>query len=1662
MICYTCHYKMSKGVMPPESVTNNLNVDIIPPQLACLNSLEQHLIALHIPFMKMLALPKGGQNGVHGPVTCVPANIVETCNVLPRCNMEGSLLAVKLKRKLTYKGHYKYQFVDTLHVREALKYLKQFNKYYKDIDFNENWINEFCRDEDDVLEKDVIDDISEKELEETEELLHDRQHHCMFQDTCLMPVDIGQEALDQYLDNILNVAPGEGNNPVKLLSDPENEAKCFPVLFPSGQNTYHANRSHRLTLFRYFNNRLLHADGRFSSNVEYIFYAQYMSELEQVISNVSVALRKGQCGKSQNLGDLLKNEESLKKLLEFDDGYRFLKPIRGTPAFWQSAKRDILACVKQLGKPTWFASFSSADMRWTNLLYTLLKQDGRTETAEQLEWADKCELLRQNPVTAARMFDFRWHVFLREVLMSPANPIGKVVDYYYRVEFQQRGSPHCHCLFWISGAPILDQNTDEEVVEFIDKYITCELPSEDEPLFEVVTSVQQHSKRHSKSCKKKNTVCRFNFPRPASSRTFICRSEKDKDKTCTCNLDKTSSNVQCACASKEAMAQNQAKEILSKVKSLLADETCPYRTVEEIFQRLGINQEIFEKVYKRVSRHTHVVLKREINEIWINQYSPPLLKAWNANLDIQYCVDAYACCVYIVSYMSKSEREIGLMLGNAQREASRDGNVSAKEALKKLGSVYLHNRDVCAQEAVYRLTSMHLKECSRKVVFIPTGDNIVKMSLPISVLRQKAATNDLSSEEMWMTGLVDRYKNRPKDDIFNDMCIAKFASDYRVLSKNEKCKSAVKLNNGLGFVAKRSRTQPSVVRYARFSESKDPEKFYQSIMQLFLPYRVDSDLKPSGCERFEQFYRLGVVKFIDGTKHLVKSVVDLNRSEFEVESFNLEAADQVVGDVLLENAWCELCPEVEMERLEGVEGMKEIKATLSDEKEHIPDLSSSSKGNVFEKKNMLSRIEGLALIRSLNERQFSVFYQIRQWCLDKVNGKNPEPLHILITGGAGTGKSHLIRAIEYESKRLLSPMCQYCDNTPVLLTAPTGIAAYNLEATTIHTTFSIGIDVRLPYTPLGEEKLNSLRLKYSDVHILIIDEISMVDHNLLSYVHGRLRQIKQTGNIGSFGNISVVAVGDFFQLPPVKGKPLYSDGVGSNLWSALFKVVELTEIVRQKDFVFSQLLNRMRTRSKETPMLPGDINLLKVCETGEVSSALHIFATNEQVNEHNMKQLFESCPEYVKIEAQDSVNDQKTGKLRLLQGSHAKALHTGLAEVLLLGKGARVMLCKNVDVGDGLVNGVCGTVTDIIIPEKDKFPKLVYVRFDDDRVGIHRRKTCVYGSSDVVGSTPIVPEEERATVKGGLRRQFPLKLAWACTVHKVQGLTVDKAVVCLNKIFAPGQAYVALSRVRSLSGLTIQDFDAKRIYCKDDITVAIQSMTPLLMCGPTPLSGFDTSAFTVFLMNVQSLNRHVKDLAFCTQQWKPNCIAVTETWILELQADTVKIDGYSFNNCPRRLSYDGTQPSLIGLQDQQHGGVGMYTADGVEYEILKPPQVNLECLIYNFLHVNIKMVVIYRSPQYPLSLFKINLVKMLDWLEQLATGTIALMGDFNDDILKSSTILNCVKTRGYVQIVQEATTEMGSLIDHIYVKSDVYEGEAVVIPTYFSDHEGILCGFKLI
>ena len=205
------------------------------------------------------------------------------------------------------------------------------------------------------------------------------------------------------------------------------------------------------------------------------------------------------------------------------------------------------------------------------------------------------------------------------------------------------------------------------------------------------------------------------------------------------------------------MTKDAARKIMSKVKDAVNDDTATFSTISQLYANVGITQEQFETAFACLGIKTQIVLQRQPTDVWVNPFNKHLLTAWNANMDIQFVVNAYACIVYIVSYIAKAECEMGLLLSAAQREATQEGNKDARKAMRKIGSVNLHNRDVSAQEAVYRLLQLHLKGCSRTTVYIPKGENATRMSKPIKTLKQIAASQTLTNDNMWMTSTMDRY-----------------------------------------------------------------------------------------------------------------------------------------------------------------------------------------------------------------------------------------------------------------------------------------------------------------------------------------------------------------------------------------------------------------------------------------------------------------------------------------------------------------------------------------------------------------------------------------------------------------------------------------------------------------------------------------------------------------------------------------------------------------------------------------------------------------------------------------------------------------------------------------------------------------------------------------
>ena len=140
-VCGTCNDALTRGKMPLQAKANGLQLNPIPPELFELNALELRLISLRVPFMKMVALPSGKQRCIHGPAVNVPSKLDTICTLLPRLPSDTELIPMKLKRKLSYKGHYMYNYIRPDKVLAALAWLKANNPLYTDVEVNDDWLN---------------------------------------------------------------------------------------------------------------------------------------------------------------------------------------------------------------------------------------------------------------------------------------------------------------------------------------------------------------------------------------------------------------------------------------------------------------------------------------------------------------------------------------------------------------------------------------------------------------------------------------------------------------------------------------------------------------------------------------------------------------------------------------------------------------------------------------------------------------------------------------------------------------------------------------------------------------------------------------------------------------------------------------------------------------------------------------------------------------------------------------------------------------------------------------------------------------------------------------------------------------------------------------------------------------------------------------------------------------------------------------------------------------------------------------------------------------------------------------------------------------------------------------------------------------------------------
>ncbi len=389
---------------------------------------------------------------------------------------------------------------------------------------------------------------------------------------------------------------------------------------------------------------------------------------------------------------------------------------------------------------------------------------------------------------------------------------------------------------------------------------------------------------------------------------------------------------------------------------------------------------------------------------------------------------------------------------------------------------------------------------------------------------------------------------------------------------------------------------------------------------------------------------------------------------------------------------------------------------------------------------------------------------LQQEALDILKmGKN-----VFLTGPAGSGKTHVLNSyIEYLKSHAVD----------VAVTASTGIAATHLGGMTIHSWSGIGVRDTLTDYDIDELMQRSYLYKRFDrTKVLIIDEVSMLHHYRLDLIDWICRQMKH--NEKPFGGMQVVLCGDFFQLPPVtRGGLIESEfAYKADSWQdAKLTICYLSEQHRQKDNIYLSILNQIRQNNVNTntiELLKSRLN--KDPESGREFTRLYTHNIDVDIVNKRHLDLIDAEKKEYKMSSKGSKNLTETLKKSCLS-----------PETLELKRGARVMFTKNHMEG-GYVNGTLGFVVD-------------FNSFGDPVIETNNgMKFSVTPQSWKI--------EEEGKVKAEIS-QLPLRLAWAITVHKSQGMSLDAMEVDLSKSFVSGMGYVALSRVRSLGGMKLLGFN---------------------------------------------------------------------------------------------------------------------------------------------------------------------------------------------------------------------------------------------------------------
>jgi hypothetical protein len=1442
-------------------------------------------------------------------------------------------------------------------------------------------------------------------------------------------------------DDILSVAPSENQTPRNPFIDKHAEEMTYCSLFGGKPRPklFKPVSYHKICKWE-----LRHKNRRFARHKENLFFKTRKSMLKLLADLEMISMKKvvKRDGSKYTAKDLKKNRENI---LLHDEGYKFLKSVRGSPPYFEKIKKNLFAMMRFHGKPTFFVTFSAAENHWHDLMKKLGKLiDNRDYTHEEIENMSKKEkqrLITADPITCARHFNHRTRILFSDFLKSAQGPLGEMKEFFYRVEFQHRGSPHLHCLLWIKDAPILGEGNEEVVAAYVDKYVTCS-KSLDVPylsLDEKQQLISRQTHRHTRTCPHKNKVCRFNFPKPPMDKTTILQPFDKGTK------EKSLSNEQ-----KKELAEHKAN--FKKIEETLNNwanqpQNKLINTMDEFLDYLKMSYSDYISAV-RSSIHTDTVfLERKVDERWINGYNRHCLAVWKANMDCQYVVNGYAAASYILDYVTKGERGLSETLRVASKEAALK-QMKNKDSVKHIANRFINYVETGAQEAAYYLLGIQLYNSSNSVIFIPTAEDSARLCKPEAEYMEM----DDDDDNIFMKNSTDRYIDRPK--ILRNICLAEYVAYYDGLGSYEK--SVKEMNPDEEFAPEKEseqvdddlppaeettekkqglkkRKKPRIIRYVNFNRDTHEEEHYRELLMLFYPFSNLDNLM-GGCSTYKERYQQHQVKLRVDQEHSIYSKYEEEFRGLENVNTHPDEEDEFMAT---------LAPGTE--QMAGDQARRQREA-----EQHLPlpeTTPSALLSKSYHHENEWSEGFYHQQVGKLNKKQFQF---VNEFLNHLKVGPRDKQLLWFLSGGAGVGKTTAVNVL-YEGARRFFNSIPGQDHSALQIVkcAFTGKASHQVRGYTINTLFKMPFGTKKKREQLTGSKLGELQAKLGDLKVLIIDEISMVDNEMWVDMSHRLCKIKQIDDL-PFGGVHVLAVGDLFQLLPVMGRPLWQmehiDAhsqvkgypLGNNVWKDQIKMFELDEIMRQKDEKkYAELLNRLR----ESPLSDADLQYLKgqiiPKDSDIIPDASYIALTNDKCEKINDHWFFMAPKEnQYRIKAIDTHAANAPVPPHVIEENIAKVSRgdvQSLFSELKLAIGHEYDFVINLDTIDGITNG-----TPCIVKKYQSNSSkgdIIWVDPQDPSVGKRWRQAhmFLYDSSIPKHWLPVLRYSHPCKAKFFTRKQFPLRPAKCRTVHRCQGGTYCKIALDLSdgRNYTAHGHYVALSRCPSLANVSIIGPEGLAESKITHDTRCIQEMERLRLDAKMELLlpclfNLKDNFNSIYFLNAQSISGKMA--------------ALERDWNIQ-GSSVLGIIDTRFEKGNERELPGFTQPSVFFSHNERPSlGVAVYSklchAQGL-CQLLGSNQGSIVSIKYpNFYVVDNNQLDVIVSFVYIMpEASSIVYSQAAGFFEKLANQNLSMIviGDFN----KSPTALpgsfsKRMKELGLNQLIDGPTHNRGNTLDHLY------------------------------